>query len=109
MAAMALENSLELQCQCTPIVSRLGSSAITPVDRTPGLRSGEESANSEEGDEREGEESLITTYNKAMDSLLEKTKIGKVSPLTFPLENGWNEATDVGKEECIEKPIEDVK
>ena len=79
MAAMALKNSSEMPC--TPIASRLApSSAITPVDWTPGEWSGEESENSQDGDEIEGEELLITTYNEAMASLSEKTKIGKVSP-----------------------------
>ena len=105
MAAMALKNSSEMQY--TPIASRLApSSAITPVDWTPAEWSGEESENSQDGDEREGEESLITTYNEAMASLSEKTKIGKVSPLTFQLETGWDEATDVEKGKCIEKAME---
>ena len=108
MAAMALKNSSEMPC--TPIASRLApSSAITPVDWTPGEWSGEESENSQDGDEIEGEESLITTYNEAMASLSEKTKIGKVSPLTFQLETGWDEATDVEKGKCIEKAMEGCK
>ena len=108
MAAMALKNSSEMPC--TPIASRLApSSAITPVDWTPGEWSGEESENSQDGDEREGEESLMTTYNEAMASLSEKTKIGKVSPLTFQLETGWDEATDVEKGKCIEKAMEGCK
>ena len=50
MAAMALKNSLKLQC--TPIASGLApSSAITPVDWTPGEWFGEESENSQDGDE----------------------------------------------------------
>ena len=54
MAAMALKNSSEMPC--TPIASRLApSSAITPVDWTPGEWSGEESENSQDGDEIEGD------------------------------------------------------
>ena len=103
-----MKNSSEMPC--TPIASRLApSSAITPVDWTPGEWSGEESENSQDGDEIEGEESLITTYNEAMASLSEKTKIGKVSPLTFQLETGWDEATDVEKGKCIEKAMEGCK
>ena len=108
MAAMALKNSSELQC--APIASRLApSSAITPVDWTSGEWSGEESENSQGGDGREGEESLITTNNEAMASLSEKTNIGKVSPLTFQLETGWNEATDTEKGKCIEKATKGCK
>lgn len=106
MAAKALKNSSELQC--TPIDSRLApSSAITPVEWMPREWSGKESENSQDGDEREREESLITTHNEAMASLSEKTKIGKVSPSTFQLETGWDEATEKGK--CIEKVMEGCK
>ena len=108
MAAMALKNSSELQC--TSIASRLApSGAITPVDWTPAEWSGEESENSQDRDEREGEESSITTYNEAMASLSEKTKIGKVSPFTFQLQTGRDEVTDVEKGKCIEKAMEGCK
>ena len=46
---------------------------------------------------------MITTYTEAMASLSDKTKIRKVSPLTFQLETGWDEATDVEKGKWIEK------
>ena len=34
-------------------------------------------------------------YNEAISSLCEKTKVGKVSPLTFQLKTVWDEATEV--------------
>jgi len=76
------------------------------VDWTPGQWSVEGTEDSQEhkGD-REEAETLIATYNKAMAILSEKTKVGKVSPLTFQLKTAWDEA-DKEKEICTDKAME---
>ena len=41
-----------------------------------------------------------------MASLSEKTKVGKVSPLTFQLKTAWDQATDKENEICTDKAME---
>ena len=77
------------------------------MDWTPGERSGEDTEDSQEDEgEREEAESLKATYNEAMASLSQEAKVGKVSPLTFELKTGREEATDKEKEKCADKALE---
>ena len=104
MAAMSLEATPE----CTPVAPRMVKSEVAKhVDWTPGQWSGEDTEDSQEDEgDREEAESLIAAYNEAMASLSEKTKVCKVSPLTFQLKSAWDEATDKEKEICTDQAME---
>lgn len=60
--------------------------------RTGGIEEGNEDSKEEES--RKAAESLIATYNEAMDNLSVQTKIGDVSSLIFHLKSTWDEATE---------------
>ena len=70
-----------------------------------GIEEGNEDSKEEE-ESRKAAESLIATYNEAMDNLSVQTKIGNVSSLTFHLKSSWDEATEDEKEVCTEKAME---
>ena len=90
------------------MTSRLLQSEIEKqAEWTPGQWTEEENEDSQEEEEsREKAESLMSSYNEAIATLSEKTKVGKVSPLTFQLKSTWDEATEAEKEICIEKAME---
>jgi len=104
--AKNLETTTRLEC--TPVTSRLLQSEIEKqAEWTPGQWTEEENEDSQEEEEsREKAESLMSSYNEAIATLSEKTKVGKVSPLTFQLKSTWDEATEAEKEICIEKAME---
>lgn len=107
MAAMKLKCATSLEC--TPMTSRLVQSEIEKqVEWTPGQRIEWENEDSQEEEEESEDEAetLMSTYNEAMATLSEKTKVGKVSPLTFQLKSTWEEATENEKEICIDKAME---
>ena len=77
------------------------------MEWTPGqgIEEGNEDSKEEEESKKEAE-SLIGTYNEAMDNLSVQTKIGNVSSLIFQLKSSWDEATEDNKEVCTEKAME---
>ena len=78
MAAINLKSSASLECN--PVTSRLVQSELEKqMEWTPGqgIEEGNEDSKEEEETKKEAE-SLIGTYNEAMDNLSAKTKIRKV-------------------------------
>ena len=67
----------------------------------------EENEDSQDKDERiEKAEYLMSSYNEAMATFSEKTKVGEISCLTFQFKSTWEKATEDEKELCIGKAID---
>ena len=105
MAAIILKASASLEYN--PVTSRLVQSELEKqIEWTPGQGIEEGNEDSKEEESRKAAESLIATYNEAMDNLSVQTTIGDVSSLTFHLKSTWDEATEDEKEVRIEKAME---